>query len=390
MLADELVGLLERVGLAETGLVRGCVPGHAVTGRNGTGMPSRSWSGPGAASDIHPGGLLRIICNSPRVSGDRPGGTGGVDDGEGGPDGDTAQRTDEARVGPGRRHGRTVLALNVVGWSLLLVAVGHHFQVSRTHVFGLGTGVLAFTLGMRHAFDADHIAAIDNTTRKLVQRASAAGRRFLLLARAIPPSSSRGRGPELRHPRPSPSGQGAVLGAALGQHGGGHHRVGGLPLPDRPARPLRAGLHRRCVPPHASRPPRPRGAGATPQQPGLDRALPGPTPSARRAVEDVSGRRAVRPWVRYGDRGSTARSLRSAVAGGLPFYAVLSLPVLFAAGMCLFDTLDGWFMNFAYDWAFSNPVRKVFYNLTITGLSVSVAFFIGTIELLGLLGRRRD
>ena len=77
----------------------------------------------------------------------------------------------------------------------------------------------------------------------------------------------------------------------------------------------------------------------------------------------------------------------SAVVGGLPFYAILSLPLLFAAGMCLFDTLDGCFMNFAYDWAFSNPVRKVFYNLTITGLSVMVAFGIGAVEILGLVGQ---
>jgi high-affinity nickel-transport protein len=77
----------------------------------------------------------------------------------------------------------------------------------------------------------------------------------------------------------------------------------------------------------------------------------------------------------------------SAVAGGLPFYAILSLPLLFAAGMSLFDTLDGCFMNFAYDWAFAQPVRKVFYNLTITGLSVVVAFLIGSIEILGLLAR---
>ena len=76
----------------------------------------------------------------------------------------------------------------------------------------------------------------------------------------------------------------------------------------------------------------------------------------------------------------------NAVAGGLPFWAILSLPVLFAAGMCLFDTIDGCFMNFAYDWAFSKPIRKVFYNLTITGLSVFVALFIGTIELIGLIG----
>jgi nickel/cobalt transporter (NiCoT) family protein len=77
----------------------------------------------------------------------------------------------------------------------------------------------------------------------------------------------------------------------------------------------------------------------------------------------------------------------TAVVGGLPFYAILSLPILFAAGMSLFDTADGCFMNFAYDWAFAKPVRKVYYNLTITGLSVFVALFVGAVELLGLLGQ---
>ncbi|HME64236.1 MAG TPA: HoxN/HupN/NixA family nickel/cobalt transporter, partial [Streptosporangiaceae bacterium] len=77
----------------------------------------------------------------------------------------------------------------------------------------------------------------------------------------------------------------------------------------------------------------------------------------------------------------------TAVVGGLPFYAILSLPILFAAGMSLFDTADGCFMNFAYDWAFSRPVRKVYYNLTITGLSVFVAVFIGAVELLGLVAQ---
>jgi nickel/cobalt transporter (NiCoT) family protein len=77
----------------------------------------------------------------------------------------------------------------------------------------------------------------------------------------------------------------------------------------------------------------------------------------------------------------------TAVASGLPFYAILSLPILFAAGMSLFDTLDGCFMNFAYGWAFARPIRKVYYNIVITGLSVTVAFFIGTIELFGLLGQ---
>jgi high-affinity nickel-transport protein len=80
----------------------------------------------------------------------------------------------------------------------------------------------------------------------------------------------------------------------------------------------------------------------------------------------------------------------TAVASGLPFWAILSLPVLFAAGMSLFDTLDGCFMNFAYGWAFSRPIRKVYYNIVITTLSVAIALFIGTIELFGLLGQELD
>jgi nickel/cobalt transporter (NiCoT) family protein len=74
-----------------------------------------------------------------------------------------------------------------------------------------------------------------------------------------------------------------------------------------------------------------------------------------------------------------------AATSGLPFYAVLALPLLFAGGMTLFDTLDGCFMNFAYGWAFARPVRKVYYNLVITGLSIAAAFLIGTVEILGVL-----
>jgi len=75
----------------------------------------------------------------------------------------------------------------------------------------------------------------------------------------------------------------------------------------------------------------------------------------------------------------------AAATQGLPFYAVLTLPLLFAGGMTLFDSFDGFFMSTAYGWAFARPVRKVYYNLTITGLSVAVAFLIGGIEIIGLL-----
>src|ERR1700757_3768807 len=61
-----------------------------------------------------------------------------------------------------------VVGLHVAGWVMLAAALGGPYQISKTMVFGVGTGALAYTLGMRHAFDADHIAAIDNTTRKLV------------------------------------------------------------------------------------------------------------------------------------------------------------------------------------------------------------------------------
>jgi nickel/cobalt transporter (NiCoT) family protein len=77
-----------------------------------------------------------------------------------------------------------------------------------------------------------------------------------------------------------------------------------------------------------------------------------------------------------------------AAAFALPWYAILTLPVLFAAGMSLLDSIDGCFMNFAYGWAFSRPVRKVYYNITITALSVAVALIIGTVELVSILTDR--
>jgi high-affinity nickel-transport protein len=77
-----------------------------------------------------------------------------------------------------------------------------------------------------------------------------------------------------------------------------------------------------------------------------------------------------------------------AAGAGLPFYAILCLPILFAAGMSLLDTIDGAFMNFAYGWAFSQPVRKIYYNITITGLSVAVALIVGSIELASVLADR--
>nr|MDT0523093.1 HoxN/HupN/NixA family nickel/cobalt transporter [Streptomyces sp. DSM 41633] len=111
-------------------------------------------------------------------------------------------------------------------------------------------------------------------------------------------------------------------------------------------------------------------------------------------------RRVSKPWHLYpvgflmglGFDTATQVALLVLAAGAaaftLPWYAILVLPVLFAAGMSLFDSLDGIFMSRAYGWAFLQPVRKVYYNLTVTVLSVIVALVIGVIVLAGLLVER--
>jgi len=283
----------------------------------------------------------------------------------------------------------TVVGLNVAGWVMLAVAVSGHFHISKTETFGFTTGILAYTLGMRHAFDADHIAAIDNTTRKLVsdgKRPLSVGFFFSLghssvvfalalllnfgiraLDEQVKNSSS-----HLQYTTniigTLVSGVFLFLIAAI--------NVVILAGIIRVFRGMRSGQY---------------------DDGALDEQL-----NKRGLMNRILGplaRRIDTPWkmypigVLFGLGFDTATEVAllvlagTAVIGGLPFYAVLSLPILFAAGMSLFDTADGCFMNFAYDWAFARPVRKVYYNLTITGLSVFVAFFIGSIEILGLIGQ---
>ena len=73
-------------------------------------------------------------------------------------------------------------------------------------------------------------------------------------------------------------------------------------------------------------------------------------------------------------------------AAGVPLYTILALPVLFAAGMTLFDTLDGIAMAFVYGWSSARPTRRALYNLAITGVSVALALSVGTLELLSTTG----
>ncbi len=282
-----------------------------------------------------------------------------------------------------------VLGLHILGFSLLFSAVALHAHVARDQIFGVGTGFLAYTLGMRHAFDADHISAIDNTTRKLMsdgKRPLSVGFFFSLghstivvLLTVLLGVGVSALGAQVRH---SNSGLHAVAGiVGTSVSGAFLYLIAALNLV------VLVSIARLFV---AIR----RGTFAEDE---LEAQL-----EKRGMMSRVLGplaRRIDRPGKMYpvgllfGLGFDTATEVAllvlsgTAVAGGLPLWAILSLPILFTAGMSLFDTADGCFMNFAYGWAFSRPVRKVYYNLTMTGLSVVIAFFVGSIELGGLLSQ---
>jgi nickel/cobalt transporter (NiCoT) family protein len=283
-----------------------------------------------------------------------------------------------------------IIALHVIGWgTLILVVEPAHLSIG-DKAFGIGIGLTAYTLGLRHAFDADHIAAIDNTTRKLMndgRRPLGVGFFFSLghssvvfgLALLIAFGLKAIIGPveqdsSALHHYTSLIGTSvssvflyliAIINVVIlvgilrvfAQMRRGHYDED----------ELEAQLNNRGL---------------------LNRVL-------GRFTKSVTASWQMYPiGVLFGLGFDTATEVAllvlagTSAAAGLPWYAILCLPVLFTAGMCLLDTIDGSFMNFAYGWAFSNPVRKVYYNITITGLSVVVALLIGSMELIGLLAEQ--
>jgi high-affinity nickel-transport protein len=277
--------------------------------------------------------------------------------------------------------------LHIVAWGvLLLMVVPHHYAVG-TEVFGVGLGVTAYTLGLRHAFDADHIAAIDNTTRKLMadgQRPVSVGFWFALGHSSVVMVLAVLIAAGARAATTAVSSDGSSTHHALGlagttTAGAFLYLIAILNLVAlrgilRVFRAMRRGEFDEAeLEAHLSS----RGF--------LNRFLGGLTRSIRRPGQMYP------VGLLFGLGFDTATEVTllvlagSGAAAGLPWYAIVVLPLLFAAGMTLLDTVDGTFMNVAYHWAFANPVRKVYYNLTITGLSVAVAFVIGTIELVTVL-----
>jgi high-affinity nickel-transport protein len=274
-----------------------------------------------------------------------------------------------------------VALLHLLGWGTMLLLVAPRYPVM------LGLGGLAYTFGLRHAFDADHISAIDNTTRKLLQEGKkplGVGFFFslghstvvFLIALALGFATQ-----FIVTNVVSANGQLKNVGALIGTGVSGVFLllIGVLNLIIlldiiRLFRRMRAGDYDRK---------------------GLEQEL-----VAGGLLTRLFGRLfklITQSWQMYlvgflfGLGFDTASEISflaisaGAAAQHLPLYALISLPLIFAAGMSLMDTADGAFMSRAYSWAFSNPIRKVFYNLTMTGLSVFVALFVGLVEVTQLV-----
>ncbi len=281
-----------------------------------------------------------------------------------------------------------ILLLNVVGWGVLVLFIApQNYDLGTTGLFGVGVGLTAFLLGVRHAFDADHIAAIDNTTRKLVgegRPALGVGFWFSLGHSSVVFGLSLLLAIGIRALVDPVQDENSALQTTLGLVG---TIVAGTFL-------VLIGLINLVAVVGIAKVFRRMRDGEL-DEVELERQLNNRGFMARLLSRLM--RRVNKPWHMYpvgllfGLGFDTATQVALLVlAGGtaaftLPWYAILVLPVLFAAGMCLFDTADGVFMSRAYGWAFLKPIRKVFYNLTITVLSVVVALVIGVIVLLGLL-----
>ena len=281
----------------------------------------------------------------------------------------------------------SILALHVLGFGIFIAfVIPAHYRG-----LGIGVSVLAYTLGLRHAFDADHIAVIDNTTRKEMNERQGTGRPrpfcfgyfFSLGHSSVVVAMGAGIVVaekfvfgEVLHNGSGLQQFGTIFGTLVSA--AFLFLIGGLNLVIlsgivKVFRAMRRGEY---------------------DEAELERQLDNRGFFYRffgRWMKSISRGWQMYPvGVLFGMGFDTATEVALLATTALlasqhvPWYAIMCLPILFTAGMTLLDTTDGLFMNLAYGWAFFNPVRKVYYNLAITGLSVAICFFIGGVEALGL------
>lgn len=283
--------------------------------------------------------------------------------------------------------GVVVVSLHAIGWGTLFLFVLPHLSRSGGNAAVLlGLAVSAYLLGVRHAFDADHIVAIDNTTRRLIgdgRRPVTVGFWFalghstvVLVSVALLVLGITALAGDLANEGSALRQVAGVWGSAFS--GGFLLLIGVLNLSSviglrRVLRGIRSGRL---------------------DEGELERQL------EKRGVVNRLLRPMSRlvdtPWkmfpigVLFGLGLDTAASVSifvfsGVLTPGLPWYAVLVLPIVFMSGMVLFDSADGILMNSVYQWASVDPVRKARYNLIVTSVSVFVAFLVGGIGLVSML-----
>lgn len=290
-----------------------------------------------------------------------------------------------------------VAFLHVAGWGLFI----HYNSNPKYHslvdgkgaLIYAGAGALAYSFGLRHAFDADHISAIDDTTRLMLAKGKkplAVGLFFSLGHSTIVMAMSVGIALAAKQAvkfQQSFAETGGIIGASVSgfflylvgilnliilfgvikvwkqaKSGKFSHEHLTQLLNER-------GLMKRIF----------RGAFAK----GFDNSWQlYPVGVLFGLGFDTATEVAL--------LGLSATAAVGTVGGTLPPFAIIALPLIFAAGMSLMDSLDGIFMTKAYSWAFTSPLRKIYYNLTTTGLSIFVALVIGTIELVGVLAEKTN
>ncbi|MBO0864115.1 MAG: HoxN/HupN/NixA family nickel/cobalt transporter [Mycobacterium sp.] len=279
-----------------------------------------------------------------------------------------------------------IALMHLIGFATLILLIAPRHYHAGTQIFGVGLGATAYLFGLRHAFDADHIAAIDNTTRKLMSDAVlpksvgfwfAMGHSTIVLVMAIlvvAGAKALGALVDDGSPARHALGFAGTLASGLFLYLIAIINIIALLGISRAFVELRRGSH---------------------SDEELEAAL-GNRGFLARLLRPIMNRinRPVQIYpvgLLFGLGFDTATEVTllalagTGAAAGLPWYAVLVLPLLFAAGMSLMDTLDGLLMTAAYDWAFMQPVRKIYYNLIVTGLSIAVALLIGSIELVSIL-----
>ncbi len=291
----------------------------------------------------------------------------------------------------------TVAMLHIVGWGLFIYFNGqpryHSLVDGKGGLVYAGAGALAYSFGLRHAFDADHISAVDDSTRLMLamrKKPLAVGLFFslghstIVLAMSVFVAFAARQAVKFQH---SYAQTGGVIGASVSAFF--LYLVGILNLFIlvgiwRVWRQAKSGQfsHEHLT------------------QLLNERGL------LKRVFRGLFKNGFNRSWQLYpvgvlfglgfdtatevALLGISATAAVGTVGGSLPPLAIIALPLIFAAGMSLMDSLDGIFMTKAYSWAFTSPLRKIYYNLTTTGLSIFVALVIGTIELVQVISERTD